>query len=155
MILVSEESFFSLAPVNLLLKRCTVWKILLNICLVTVTIIKRAQYVYEQLQYTYYLHYVSKWFDRFKGTRRAILKIKRDFVFICLFWYYLTAMHLITSHFIKTLNDFGIWRKFIFFSFAPVNLQLKRCTVLKILMKIWPVMITIIISLHYTVRYEQ
>ncbi len=50
----------------------------------------------------------------------------------------------IASDFSKTFRDFGIRRKLIFFSVPLANFTAEKCTVWKILMKIWLVMVTII-----------
>ncbi len=50
----------------------------------------------------------------------------------------------IASDFSQTFGDFGIRRKLIFFSLPLVNFTAEKCTVWKILMKMWLVMVTII-----------
>ena len=51
---------------------------------------------------------------------------------------------LIASDFFQTFWDFGIGRKFIFFLLPLVNFTHEKCTVWKILMKMWLVMVMII-----------
>ena len=50
----------------------------------------------------------------------------------------------VTSIFFQTLGDFAIRRKLVFFSLPLLNFIAERCTVWKILIKMWLVMVTII-----------
>ncbi len=57
----------------------------------------------------------------------------------------------IASDFFQTFWDFGIRRKLILFSLPLVNFTAEKCTIWKILMKMWLVMVTIIKLTQYCI----
>ncbi len=74
------------------------------------------------------------------------------FFFESVVYFSLKVPSPIASDFFQTFGDFGVRSKLIFFSLPPVNFTAEKCTIWKILMKMWLVMVNII---AYTIRYRQ